>query len=115
MTVPRFQLAECYEFMLFWPLQGVILATVPVAALVVLIMMSFSEFGDVMRGTHCSYDADELLTESIQEYCKSARTGSALMIGGFMMLWSGSKLLIPRLREVELRFLHELSTQELAE
>merc|ERR1719271_2243803 len=35
LTIPRFQLYECYEFMLYWPTQGVCLASVPVMILCV--------------------------------------------------------------------------------
>ena len=37
--------------------------------------------------------------------CANGRTGTSFLAGGFFMLWSGSKLLIPRLRAEENQYL----------
>jgi len=115
-STPRFQFLECYEFMLYWPSQGVAISFLPVAAMSILVTICFNPLLDPMSTVYCSYQMDtDVISSEMKEECRYARTGTALLIGGFMMLWSASKMIVPRLRQVELNFLAELTTQELSE
>ncbi|KAF4746788.1 hypothetical protein FOZ62_016661, partial [Perkinsus olseni] len=114
---PRFQLAECFEFMLLWPIQGVCIASLLVVVLSIIIKVTFTDFADPFQGIGCSWPqavgtsgaAEEMDTET----CKQARMGESFLLAGLMMLWSGSKLMVPKLRDVEVKFLVQRKTDDL--
>jgi hypothetical protein len=114
LTIPRFQLVECYEFMLWWPIQGVSIASVPIIVLAGLIQVMFLPIFDPFMYIGCDWMQTEM-NDDTRDHCKDARVGACLFIAGFMMLWSGSKLIVPGLRQVEMNFLSELGTHELSE
>merc|ERR1719158_1283449 len=108
--IPYFRFLECYEFMLWWPAQGVIVASIPVIILLAIIKILFSPSFDLMRNIPCDW-VDIGSSKVIS--CKNARTGSCFYIGGLMMLWSGSEMIIPKLRLVERDFLLSCTSAEL--
>jgi len=113
LTIPRFQLFECYEFMLWWPVCGVTIASVPIIVLAGLIKLAFLPIFDPFQTWGCDWLMTEL-NDEMKAHCRSARVGTCLFVGGFIMLWSASKLLVPGLRQVEIEFLSELGTHELS-
>jgi len=110
-TMP-FRLFECYDFMLNWPLQGVIIASIPIGVLCAVIKISFQPFADVTKSIPCTYEAFSIgqLDENEQDRCRNGRTGTCFLIGGLLMLVSGAKLLVPQLREEEEQFLLQQPT-----
>eukprot|EP00928_Gymnodinium_smaydae_P052443 TRINITY_DN3633_c0_g1_i1.p1 TRINITY_DN3633_c0_g1~~TRINITY_DN3633_c0_g1_i1.p1 ORF type:complete len:5302 (-),score=561.54 TRINITY_DN3633_c0_g1_i1:86-14599(-) len=104
---PPFRFKECYNFMLWWPLQGVVVASVPIVFICSVVKISLSESIDPMAAIPCTYEglAAGNLKSAEQERCRAGRTGTCFIIGGVMIMWSGSKLIVPRLREVEEQFL----------
>eukprot|EP00929_Paragymnodinium_shiwhaense_P093182 TRINITY_DN5330_c0_g2_i1.p1 TRINITY_DN5330_c0_g2~~TRINITY_DN5330_c0_g2_i1.p1 ORF type:complete len:6836 (+),score=1501.21 TRINITY_DN5330_c0_g2_i1:1561-20508(+) len=113
--VPPFRLWECYEFLLWYPFQGVLAATVPVCIIFAIVKGMLYPALDPMQGMPCTYAG--LLLPSIEDTeklrCRNGRTGTCFMVGGALMLWSGSKLIIPALREVEEQFLLQQPSQML--
>jgi len=105
-TMP-FRLGECYDFMLNWPMQGVVIATIPIGVLCAVIKISFQPFADVTQSIPCTYEAFSIgqLDENEQKRCRNGRAGTCFCIGGMLMLISGAKLLVPCLREEEEQFL----------
>ncbi|CAK0820555.1 unnamed protein product [Prorocentrum cordatum] len=112
---PPFRWLECYEFMLWWPIQGVFAASIPVAVLWGVVWISFMEGIDVTASIPCSYadigsgDVDDSETAR----CRAGRVGTCFLFGGLLILVSGGKLLVPRLRQVEEQFLLQQGAQSL--
>jgi len=114
-STPPFRLWECYDFMLWWPLQGVLIASIPMAALCTVIKLSFQPWADLTQDYACTYDGFSTGQLDIyeQQRCRNGRTGTCFLIGGVLMMWSGSKMLVPQLREEEEQFLLQQPTQML--
>lgn len=107
-----FHFKEQYEFMLWWPMQGVIIASIPIVVLCAVIKISFLPIADLTQNIPCTYSGWSIgnLDATEQERCRNGRTGTCFMIGGTLMLWSGSRLLVPQLREEEEQFLLQQTT-----
>jgi len=107
--VPPFRFAECYEFFLYWPFQGVLFATVPLIVVCSVIKFNLHPaFGGASVGwIPCKWSEMHLVgtIDSATNTCYKGRTGTCFMIAGCLMLLSGAKLIVPRLREVEEQFL----------
>jgi len=112
---PPFRWKECYEFLLWWPIQGVVTATVPIAILCAIIKISQLPAIDVTKDLPCTYESLSLgmLDDTEKARCRAGRTGLCFMIAGVLMLFSGSQKIIPRLREVEEQFLLQQPSQML--
>eukprot|EP00927_Polykrikos_kofoidii_P032251 TRINITY_DN27535_c0_g1_i1.p1 TRINITY_DN27535_c0_g1~~TRINITY_DN27535_c0_g1_i1.p1 ORF type:complete len:1110 (+),score=252.25 TRINITY_DN27535_c0_g1_i1:164-3331(+) len=112
---PPFRLKECYEFMLWWPLQGVMSASVPVCVICFIVKVMLHPAVDPMKNVPCTWRAlgAGAISETEQERCRNGRTGGCLLLGGVLMLWTGSKLIVPALREVEEQFLLQQPDQML--
>lgn len=112
---PPFRLKECYEFLLWWPLQGVIVASAPVMVLCLLVKLLFSV--DPTSSWACTFAAFEMgksVSAAELGRCKRGRTGTSFLIGGALIMWNASKLLLPRLREIEEQFLMQQPTAMLS-
>ena len=105
MNVPRFRLWECFEFMLWWPFQGVTVASVPVMVLCLFIkILSDPDIADFFKDIPCSYEALDT-NEFDEKKCRQMRVGTSFFLAGIFALWSGSKMIVPRLRDTESQFL----------
>eukprot|EP00933_Yihiella_yeosuensis_P060769 TRINITY_DN63553_c0_g1_i1.p1 TRINITY_DN63553_c0_g1~~TRINITY_DN63553_c0_g1_i1.p1 ORF type:complete len:1498 (-),score=364.61 TRINITY_DN63553_c0_g1_i1:92-4261(-) len=115
-TAPPFRLRECYEFMLWWPIQGVTAATIPVFVICAFIKISLTTGINIAAAVPCTYESFSTGRNDPkeQERCTNGRTGTCFLAVGIMVMVSGSKLMIPRLREVEEQFLLQQPTHQLS-
>lgn len=113
---PPFRLLECYEFMFWWPVQGVTFATLPVVFACGFIKLLLAPEFNFTGAIPCTYGelASAQTDESESERCRQGRTGTCFLLAGMLMLVSGSRLIIPRLREVEEQFLLQQPTHLLS-
>eukprot|EP00435_Cladocopium_sp_Y103_P014104 s1122_g3.t1 len=113
---PPFRLLECYEFMFWWPVQGVTFATLPVVFACGFIKLLLAPEFNFTGAIPCTYGelASAQTDEGESERCRQGRTGTCFLLAGMLMLVSGSRLIIPRLREVEEQFLLQQPTHLLS-
>jgi len=112
-TIPPWRFTECYEFLLWWPTQGVAIASVPIILVVSIIKISFLEDVNLISSIPCTYAGwnNNLLDASEVERCRLGRSGVCFMLTGLFSMYSASRMIIPRLREVEEQFLLQQPAQ----
>eukprot|EP00931_Biecheleriopsis_adriatica_P048568 TRINITY_DN28075_c0_g1_i1.p1 TRINITY_DN28075_c0_g1~~TRINITY_DN28075_c0_g1_i1.p1 ORF type:complete len:4655 (+),score=704.17 TRINITY_DN28075_c0_g1_i1:659-13966(+) len=115
-TAPPFRLAECYEFLLYWPTQGVTFATAPAFVACGVIKVMFLPSVDFIQGIPCTWASASTgqSDEKEAQRCANGRTGICFMLVGTFMMMSGSRMLIPRLRLAEEQFLLQQPTHLLS-
>ena len=115
-NAPPFRLLECYEFMFWWPVQGVTFATLPVVVACGIIKLLLAPEFNFTGGIPCKYSElqSAQTDEKESERCREGRTGICFLLAGLLMMASGSRLIIPRLREVEEQFLLQQPTHLLS-
>jgi hypothetical protein len=98
---PPFRFGECYEFMLWWPIQGVTTASIPVLVLWFVIKIMLGPSIDVTAAIPCTYEDVNTGMLDPTDRCRNGRTGTCFLIGGVLLMISASKLIVPQLRKVE--------------
>merc|ERR1740120_676671 len=96
---PAFRFWESYIFMLWWPTQGVIMATIPILVMTGVVKMSLSESAGLpLENIPCSYEALDMgrMDDEMRKTCRNGRTGTCFLVSGFLMLLSGCKYVVPR-------------------
>ncbi|CAJ1355006.1 unnamed protein product [Effrenium voratum] len=102
--------------MFWWPVQGVSFATLPVVFACAMIKLLLNPQFNFTGGIPCKYSelASAQTDEKESETCREGRTGTCFLLAGLLMMVSGSRMMIPRLREVEEQFLLQQPTHLLS-
>ncbi|CAE7571315.1 unnamed protein product, partial [Symbiodinium pilosum] len=99
-----------------YAVQGVSFATVPVVVACGFIKMLLHPDFNFTGGIACKYMelGSQQADPKEADRCREGRTGTCFFVAGLLMMVSGSRMIIPRLREVEEQYLLQQPTHLLS-